>query len=783
MLESLRVVQIGSARAAAVCTRLFADLGARIEVVNFTGDDSREATLLDDYLDLSKRHRSNAAQQHGHSPANGQVRNQTNNTAEFIAAMRDADLVVLSGTPAQLDAGGLLPDALEETGLGAALVYITAYGLSGPQANDPACDLTLLCASGIARVLSGQVDDAHEAPVRAVGEQSAFISGLAAACAAMHLLLDVDRSRTSSSSLRYVDVSMQEALATLDIQALARAGLGHPQRPRRRSGDGNGATVTILPCVDGYVAISPRENHQWRSWLEVMGSPEWGREVRFLHKADRIENFDALHALMSDWSRTRGKQAIADSAQNAHVPSFPLGTPSEQLQSAQLAQRRFFKEATVQGRPCKLPGLPFGITLFAAQRPHAAIQSSPAPISPEPLWSEQSSPAPSSPAATLPLAGVRVLDFSWVIAGPTTTRYLAALGAEVIKVEAPGRGDPGRTSVLHTVLGQAKRAVTLDLKNPAGRELALSLVRASDVVVENFATGVMDRLGLGEPQLRAIKADLIYLSASGLGRKGPQSTAVAYGTLLQCYAGFAALNGHPQRPPRVGMAWLDPMCALQLAFIVAASLWRRGRDGAGVRIDFSMVEAMLWTMASPVLEAQAGGEPHARGNASSSSSPHGVYQAAGEDAWIAIAVRSQQHWQGLCDVVPELAALRQLELDQRVAQHEGIHAALVRWCAQADPTVLQSQLLGAQVPASPVFGADDLYASAHLKARGFWDPVEGGHLPGLPWGFPWRGNESRAQGPAPELGADNEWVMREVLGRSVAEYLAACAQGAFGDTE
>ena len=743
MLESLRVVQIGSARAAAVCTRLFADLGSRVEVFGAPDSAARQVTVLDDYLDLGKVHGSS--------------------TVRIIDAMRDADLVVLNDSPARLAACGLLPADLENLGLSAALVYISAYGLSGPQANDPASDLTLLCASGIARVLTGQVDDLDEAPVRAVGEQSAFICGLAAACAGMHLLLDGGQRRAESAALRYVDVSMQESLATLDIHGLTRAGLGRAARPRGRSGDGNGATVTILPCVDGYVAISPREDHQWLRWLEVMGAPEWGAEARFLRKADRIANFDALHALMAQWSCSRDKQSIADAAQNAHVPSFPLGTPGELLRSEQLAHRRFFKDASLHGKACKLPGLPFAIELFPASCAPAQ--------------------KPPSRAPSLPLAGVRVLDFSWVIAGPTTTRYLAALGAEVIKVEAPGRGDPGRTSDLHTVLGQAKRAVTLDLKNPAGRELALSLVRASDVVIENFATGVMDRLGLGEPQLRAIKPDLIYLSASGLGRSGPQSTAVAYGTLLQCYAGFAALNGHPQRPPRVGMAWLDPMCALQLAFVVAASLWRRAADGVGVRIDFSMVEALLWTMAEPLLHAQLGAqgsEPRARGNASGHCAPHGVYRAAGDDAWLAIAVGTEQQWQGLCGLVPELASSAQLEFDERVEQRDSIDAALARWCALADPAALHASLSGSQIPASAVFSANDLHASAHLKARGFWNQAQGGDLPGLPWGLPWRGAGARQQGPAPALGADNEWVHREVLGLSAAEHLALCAQGAFG---
>src|SRR5207245_1517725 len=168
------------------------------------------------------------------------------------------------------------------------------------------------------------------------------------------------------------------------------------------------------------------------------------------------------------------------------------------------------------------------------------------------------------------------------------TRYLAVMGAEVIKVEAPPHGDPGRGSELHTVLGQAKRGIVLDLKKPEALAIAQGLAARSDVLVENFATGVMDRLGLGADALRCVNPDLLYVSASGLGRTGPEADAVAYGTLLQCYAGFAGLNRHPERPPRIGFAWLDPMCGLMLAFIVAAGLWHRPRAGGVARLDFSI---------------------------------------------------------------------------------------------------------------------------------------------------------------------------------------------------
>ena len=237
-----------------------------------------------------------------------------------------------------------------------------------------------------------------------------------------------------------------------------------------------------------------------------------------------------------------------------------------------------------------------------------------------------------------------MLDFSWVIAGPTATRYLAAMGAEIIKVEAPGRGDPGRASELHTVLGQGKRGIVLDLKKPEAIDVARRLAARSDVLVENFATGVMDRLGLGADALREVNPGLIYVSASGLGRTGPEARAVAYGTLLQCYSGFAGLNRHPEIPPRVGMAWLDPMCGLMLAFVTAAALWRRarGRRGGADRFLDARSDAVDDGRAAARRRSSATA-PHPVGNRSERHAPHGVYRCAGNDDWIAIAVTDERN--------------------------------------------------------------------------------------------------------------------------------------------
>ena len=723
ILAGLRVVEIGGGLAAAVCGRLFADIGAAVSCIG----------------------------RHASTPLACHLNDGKSIVAGDPAAARDAiaaaNLIVCEGSPRKLHDHGHDIAALRRLNAGAAIVVISPFGQTGPQADDPASDLTLLFASGIARMLTGQVDDLGEAPIRPVGEQSAFIGGIAAACAGMHAVMAGEPAE--------VDVSIQEALATIAITELARAGTGGAGWSRRRLADGNGATVCILPARDGYVAISPRDDHQWAAWLGVMGSPAWGIDPRFLHKRDRVANWDALHPLICAWSRQYDKQAIADRAQAAHVPSFPLRQPGEQLGSAQLAHRGFYRPLDIGGRQVKVPGSPFGLDV--ADPDGSAARNTPRAAGP------------------MPLAGVRVLDFSWVIAGPTATRYLAAMGAEVIKVEAPGRGDPGRGSELHSVLGQAKRGVVLDLKKPEAIATARALAAKSDVLVENFATGVMDRLGLGAAALRAVNPALVYVSASGLGRTGPEARAVAYGTLLQCYAGFAGLNRHPDIAPRVGLAWLDPMCGLMLAFVTAAALWHRRRADGVTRIDFSMLEALLWTMAEPLLAAQLGAPPQPAGNRSQRHTPHGVYRAAGEDDWLSLAVTSEAQWHSLCGLVPALAPLAALRRDERTARRQEIDGALAAWVAP-QPAVRGAQALrGAGIPAAALAASRDLAGSDHLRQRGFWEPHGSGVLPGLPW----RASFGRAHGPAPSLGGDTDAVLRDVLGLADDEIARLRAAGAF----
>ena len=218
------------------------------------------------------------------------------------------------------------------------------------------------------------------------------------------------------------------------------------------------------------------------------------------------------------------------------------------------------------------------------------------------------------------------------------------------------------------------------------------------------------------------------------------------------------------------------MCGLMLAFSVAAGLWHRQRSGGVARIDFSMIEAMLWTMAEPLLTTQIEAPPQPHGNHSDRYVPHGVYRCAGEDAWISIVARSDEEWRKLCAMVSSLSPMVGLGFRARVERRTAIDDALAAWLRPQTADCAATELLRAGIAAAALATSRDLVDSDHLRERGFWDTHGTGVLPGLPW----HTSFGRSAGVAPELGADTDAVLGNVLGFSPAEIAALRKSGAFG---
>ena len=373
----------------------------------------------------------------------------------------------------------------------------------------------------------------------------------------------------------------------------------------------------------------------------------------------------------------------------------------------------------------------------------------------------------------LPLKGVRVLDLSWIIAGPTATRFLAMMGAEVIKVGSARRPDPSTRGAPFQAYNQSKLYAALNISRPEGLELAMRLVSVSDVVIENFAAGVIERLGLGYDALRQAKPDIIMLSSSGTGHSGPDKDYVAYGSLLQYYTGWNAISGYPNSEPIKGGLWADPWVGMELAMVAAAALNHRAVTGEGNYVDFSMAEALTASIPEALLDYQMNDRvPELMGNADSQHCPHNVYRCKGSDRWLAIAVTSDEEWRALCGVIgwhdlsddPSLADAK----GRREQQHK-IDAAITEWTQHHEDYEAMGVLQDAGIPAVPYLSPQRVFTDPQLREGGFFTTLTASDgkqrdLPALGWRFE-GGPEPRITA-APVLGQHNDYVYGELLGLS-----------------
>jgi benzylsuccinate CoA-transferase BbsF subunit len=376
----------------------------------------------------------------------------------------------------------------------------------------------------------------------------------------------------------------------------------------------------------------------------------------------------------------------------------------------------------------------------------------------------------------LPLEGIRVIDLSWIIAGPTATRFMAMMGAEVIKVGSARRPDPSTRGAAFQAYNQSKLYCALNISTPEGLELARRLIAVSDVVVENFAAGVIERLGLGYNSLVAERPDIIMVSSSGTGHSGPDKDYVAYGSLLQYYTGWNSISGYPGREPIRGGLWADPWVGMELAMVAAAALNHRMVTGQGQYIDFSMAEALSASIPEAILDYQMNHRLKApMGNRDDWDAPHGVYHCQGRDRWVAIAVTDDEEWKALCKVIerPDLASDPRYAAAEGRRQHqEELDAAITSWTLGRTDYEAMRLLQEAGVPAGPSLDISRVFQDAQLRESGYLSKLRTSdgqlrELPGIPWRFE-DGHEPQLAA-APELGQHNGYVYQELLGLTEAD--------------
>jgi crotonobetainyl-CoA:carnitine CoA-transferase CaiB-like acyl-CoA transferase len=410
-----------------------------------------------------------------------------------------------------------------------------------------------------------------------------------------------------------------------------------------------------------------------------------------------------------------------------------------------------------------------------------------------------------------PLSDIRILDLTAAWAGPLASRLLAALGAEVIKVEGPGRLDlwrgqpwggvphrypdkeigerPHNRNAWFNSQNHDKMAVSLDLKDPRGREVALRLAARCHVVLANFPPGVLDRLGLGYEELRKVRPDIVLVEMPAFGQEGPESHYVAWGPNLEGAMGGAALQGYAGGPPLVtGYAIVDPISGAYgaAATVTAIVHWRR--TGEGQRVEVAQLEAAMHYLGEYILEAASGAPPRERmGNDHPTAAPHGAFRCAGADEWVAVACFTDQQWQNLCQVTgrPELASdPRFADSLTRWQNRAEACTSVGAWTLSRDKHDAAARLQAVGVPAGAVANARDLDGDSHLHARGFFTtmtlPDVGTHrYPGLP--FHVDGAPCSPSQPSPVFGQHNRQVFQGILGMPEAEYQELVGAGVITD--
>jgi crotonobetainyl-CoA:carnitine CoA-transferase CaiB-like acyl-CoA transferase len=385
------------------------------------------------------------------------------------------------------------------------------------------------------------------------------------------------------------------------------------------------------------------------------------------------------------------------------------------------------------------------------------------------------------------LKGIRVLDLSRVIAGPYCAAMLGDLGADVIKLERPGRGDDlralrgtGRMSATFAAVNRNKRGIAVDLQKPEGARLALDLARRADVVIENFLPGVAERLGLGYAAVRAMNRSVVYASVTGFGQTGPLAKKAGYNTIAQGMSGLMALTGMPGHPPTRMGGSISDVAASYMAFgMINAALVHRFRTGEGQQVDVSLLASSMGLLPDPVAQYFDTGErPKRAGNRNLNVTPAEAFQ--GRDGLINVVLLNADQWKRFCGALGDAAMEadpRFATNDARLAHHAEFKARVEGIFATAPVAEWVARLEAATIAAGPVYELDEVFSDPqvrHLELVAELDQPGAGRVRIL--GFPGRASATppRIARPAPLLGQHTAEVLGELgLSREEIDRLAA----------
>lgn len=792
-----RVVEVASGLGAGVAGRIFADLGAevvRLEAPAQPPVDSAERAVRT-WTRAGKRL---LAAPDGREP--GSVDRGADDRgagpgadlgADLESLLPGADLVITDLSPARWD--HLFPsfEAISAAHPGAVILDISRFGGDGPYVGYAAPDLVVLALSGYLFMCGLNVRE----PLRPGVDLVDIVTGVNAAGGAMIGLHHARRTGqgqvVEASALRTMLSAAMSFSTTYSFQGTV----------RRRSSSGMVTAGLMVPCKDGHALVNtfraPSE------MLFVLLEDERLLDEKFGDYMGRETHEDELVQIMNEAAATKTMRELFEAGQelrlqNAMVQS-PLALPSD----PQHVERRFFQPLALEdGTTVPAPTVPMVPVAARDERAYLPVETVPdadgAPWTDAPVDRDHVA-APGRRA----LEGLKVVELTFAWAGPFIGRVLADHGAEVVKVEsrtyvdtAKGAdlidlsfGDNDRwmdRSMAYTIANPGKYQLGMELTDPAGKEVLLDLVRWADVVIENFTPRVLPNLGLGWDVFREVNPSLIMVSATGFGQTGPYRNYGAWGWGLECQAGLTHTTGYQGDPdpllftPTVP----DPLSAMSGVVAVLAALEERRRTGEGQWVDLSQAECATFASLPEVLRAGVTGADRPRlGNQHVWQAPHGVYPCDGEDAWVAVAVETDEQWLRLCEVIarPDLAA------DERLRAHEGRHGdpriddAISAWTSGRTKHEAMRVLQEAGVPAGAVQHAKDLHHDPQVRALDYFRAAWGTEIGLRIWPGTWyemTATPGDVRRGTSNFGEDNERVLRDLLGyepERVAELLAGSA--------
>lgn len=792
-LDNLRILEYAREVSGPYCGKLFADMGAEvIKVEPLQGDPSRlygpfpndqahpEKSALFLYLNTNKKGVTLDLK-------------QSKDREQFEKLVQWADILIDNHQADDLERKGFGWNHLQSLNPGLIYTSITPFGRTGPRSKFKGDELTVSHGGALANLLPARSVDIDLPPVKLGGYFAGYHGGLVAALTSMAVFLGRQEDKTG----RLIDISLEEVMLALVSPILASTryhGTTWRRVPDRPPAMGR------METSDGYVVLGAADDHHFRAFRELMGKPDWASSDKWDDRYYRMNHLMDIAPMMDAWMKQQKKDDIHHKAAEAGIPIGPFNTARDLRENEQYKARGYFIEVEhpVAGK-YTYPGWPYRMTSSPPriERPAPLLGQHNQEIL-ESMLRRQTKEPPAKPGPAkiprLPLEGVRVLDFTWVWAGPYSCRVLAGLGAEVIKIEGHKRSDLTRRSVVwplpdpiptkvrpnqglgYITVNLNKKSLTLDLSKPEGVQVARQLVTISDLVIDNMRPGAMENLGLGYKDLQQVKKDIIVATLSSRGYGGPHTDYLGFATIHQAIGGLAYISGYPESHPTHGTPGdADLMNGITLAFASLAALNHRHRTGQGQFIDFSQCEGVSSSIGEVLLGYEMTGRIQERiGNRHPFYCPHNVYKCWGVDRWLALEIHSDREFEILAGIIGQSGLTQAPKFNSMASRKKNeaeLNQIIQDWTCQRDRDWMVNEFCRAGLAASPSREARDVYADPHFRQRNIFLQINHPELGRLeitdtPWKISGLQNPNRH---APLLGEHNDYVLRELLSLSEEE--------------